>query len=109
MIIHIYILHCSLQLADKSFWHGTPGNYIISCKYHIGQKEVKNCHYSTDANSTRVVLQRLKSAYSYDVFLKMRNAEGKFNLAPSERYVVKKLQGEWEEQSYGVGRAGVWK
>lgn len=82
------------QPADTSSWRGNPGQYVISCAYHVGQREVKGCSYTTDAKATSITLPRLENAHSYDVFMIMRNMEGK---SSTRRlfHVIKKVQGEW--------------
>ncbi|CAH3031117.1 unnamed protein product [Pocillopora meandrina] len=77
--------------ADTSSWRGNPGQYVISCAYHVGQREVKGCSYATDAKATNITLPRLENAHSYDVFMIMRNMEGKSSTRRLV-YVIKKVQ-----------------
>ena len=96
------------QLADTSSWRGNPGQYMISCAYHVGQREVKGCSYTTDAKATSITLLRLENAHSYDVFMIMRNMEGKSSTRRLV-YVIKKVQGEWWKRAEcHVGQMQMW-
>ncbi|KAL9978321.1 hypothetical protein ACROYT_G015821 [Oculina patagonica] len=80
------------ELADNFSWHGTPGQYTVYCNHHVlSQGSVLNCRYHVDATSNRTVLQALKSADRYSVYIQMCNKEGKCS-SPSEPYIVKEVK-----------------
>ena len=77
------------QLAHNSSWHGTPDKHVVSCRHrYVSQGFLLDCEYQVDATSNRAVLQRLDSAKSYNVFIKMCNKE-QFCSAAGEPYIVK--------------------
>lgn len=85
--------HCFLQLADNVSWRGTPGEYVVVCKYYLLKLgALPNCEYHVDATSNRVVLQKLFSAKSYLVYIKMCNKE-KLCGPGGEPHIIKKIQG----------------
>lgn len=77
--------------ADNSSWRGTHGQYIISCTFHVNQSKVPGCEYTTDAKATNLILPRLENALSYDVFVTIRNMEGKSS-SRSEPHLIEKVQ-----------------
>ena len=88
----ILFSHCFFQLANNSSWHGTPGKHVVYCRHHhFNQGSLSEFH--VDATSNRAVLQRLDSAKSYNVYIKMCNKE-QFCSPGGEQYVVgEELQG----------------
>ena len=92
-VLMILTSHCFFQLSRNSSWHGTPGKHVVCCNHHhVSQGSLLNCEYHVDATSNRAVLQRLDSAKSYNVFIKMCNKE-QFCSAGGEPYVVEELPG----------------
>jgi hypothetical protein len=80
-------------LANNASWHGTPGEYVVLCNYYLRTLgSLPNCEYHVPATANRAVLQRLDSAKSYLVYIKMCNEE-KMCSTDGEPHVIKELQG----------------
>ena len=80
-------------MADNASWHGTPGEYVVLCNHYLHTLgPLPNCEYHVDAMSNRAVLQRLDTAKSYLVYIKMCNEE-KMCSPDGEPYIIKELQG----------------
>ena len=80
-------------MADSVSWRGTPGEYIVLCSYYLHTLgSLLNCEYHVNATSNSTVLQRLDTAKSYLVYMKMCNEE-KMCSPDGEPYIVKILQG----------------
>jgi len=80
------------ELADNAAWRGTPGEYVVVCKYYrLKLGALPNCEYHVDATSNRAVLQKLNSAKSYLVYIKMCNKE-KLCGPVGEPHRIKKIQ-----------------
>ena len=88
----ILVSHCFFQLAHNSSWHGTPGKHVVYCRHHhVSQGSFPVSEYHVDAASNTAVLQRLDSAKSYNVYIKMCNKE-QFCSTGGEQYVVREEQ-----------------
>ena len=93
LLLKVSSHHCFLQLADNASWRGTPGEYVVVCKYYLlTLGSLPNCEYHVDATSNRVVLQKLGSAKSYLVYIKMCNKENVCGPG-SEPHIIEKIQG----------------
>jgi len=85
--------HCLLQLTDNASWRGTPGEYVVLCNHYLHTLgSLLNCEYHVNATTNTAVLQRLDSAKSYLVYIKMCNEE-KMCGPDSEPYIIKERQG----------------
>ena len=80
--------------VKQSSWKGTPGQYVLYTKYRLlSHKHLSkgNHTYNISASSNRTLLQRLNSADSYNVYIQLRNKEGKYSFIGSP-YEIKPLQ-----------------
>ena len=80
--------------VKQSSWKGTPGQYVLYTEYSLLSRKrllkVKRT-YNVSASSNRTLLQRLNSADSYNVYIQLRNKEGKYSFIGSP-YEIKPLQ-----------------
>ena len=80
--------------VKQSSWKGTPGQYVLYTVYRLlSRKHLSkgNHTYNVSASSNRTLLQRLNSADSYNVYIQLRNKEGKYSFIGSP-YEIKPLQ-----------------
>ena len=80
--------------VKQSSWKGTPGQYVLYTEYRLlSHKHLLkgNRTYNISASSNRTLLQRLNSADSYNVYIQLRNKEGKYSFIGSP-YEIKPLQ-----------------
>ena len=86
-------------MSRNSSWHGTPGKHVVFCRYHhVNQGSPPDCEYHVDATSNRTVLQRLDSAKSYNVYIRICNKEHFCSSGGHKPYVVKELEGELDSK-----------
>ena len=86
-------------MSRNSSWHGTPGKHVVSCRHHhANQGPLPDCKYHVDATSNTAVLQRLDSAKSYNVYIRMCNKEHFCSAGVYPPYVIKELEGELESK-----------